>query len=148
MLLTVEMFHQNKIFLSYCHTWREKDDGDKTLTNFYAHFDKAHKTHKITVTAAQAGYNGAHSVTENANAAIARNAPGTTTAVQVDTVKMYYCWTHGLTRNKEHTSATCTHKKDGHQDDATIHDIKGGSTRFMVPRSQRPKRVKPTTEEA
>jgi hypothetical protein len=38
-----------------------------------------------------------------------------------------YCWSHGRTRNPNHTSATCRNKKPGHKNDATLHDRKGGS---------------------
>ena len=41
-----------------------------------------------------------------------------------------YCWTHGRTRNDNHTSASCNHKKDGHKDNATLHNKQGGSTRW------------------
>ena len=41
-----------------------------------------------------------------------------------------YCWTHGCTRNNNHLSSTCVNKKAGHQDDATLSNRKGGSTRF------------------
>jgi hypothetical protein len=42
----------------------------------------------------------------------------------------HYCWSHGRTRNPKHTSPTCNHKKEGHKDDATLHDKKGGSEMY------------------
>ena len=42
----------------------------------------------------------------------------------------HYCWTHGLTRRRGHTSANCRNKDEGHQDDATFRDRKGGSNAF------------------
>jgi hypothetical protein len=36
-----------------------------------------------------------------------------------------YCWSHGACG---HTSKECTKKKDGHNDDATFKDKKGGRT--------------------
>ena len=45
----------------------------------------------------------------------------------VDGVSLYYCWTHGLGRDANHTSATCQNPAAGHQYDATINDMKGGS---------------------
>lgn len=42
----------------------------------------------------------------------------------------HYCWTHGLTRRRGHTSANCRNKDEGHQDDATFRDRKGGSCAF------------------
>ena len=38
-----------------------------------------------------------------------------------------YCWTHGFLVNQTHTSATCSCKATGHQDDATVSDRMGGS---------------------
>jgi hypothetical protein len=40
-----------------------------------------------------------------------------------------YCWTHGVTRNLEHTSESCTRCAEGHQKDATYDNRKGGSDR-------------------
>jgi hypothetical protein len=38
-----------------------------------------------------------------------------------------YCWTHGHRVSKLHTSETCTRKAEGHVNDATAADTKGGS---------------------
>ena len=43
-----------------------------------------------------------------------------------------YCWTHGRTRNKLHTSQTCRNKSDGHQDTASLDNRMGGSDRFCA----------------
>ena len=37
-----------------------------------------------------------------------------------------YCWTHGHRVRKDNTSATCKHKPDGHKNNATAADTKGG----------------------
>ena len=44
-----------------------------------------------------------------------------------------YCWTHGITSNLRHTSASCRRKATGHQDDATYSDRKGGTQASLVP---------------
>ena len=44
-----------------------------------------------------------------------------------------YCWTHGVTSNLRHTSATCRRKATGHKDDATFNDRKGGAESSLVP---------------
>ena len=46
-----------------------------------------------------------------------------------------YCWTHGVTSNLRHTSATCRRKATGHQDEATFNDRKGGAESSLVPES-------------
>jgi len=38
-----------------------------------------------------------------------------------------YCWTHGHWVSKGHISETCTKKAEGHNNDATAADTKGGS---------------------
>jgi hypothetical protein len=50
-----------------------------------------------------------------------------------------YCWTHGSTTNKAHTSATCLHKADGHIDTATFRNKQGGNTATYVPPPRRPR---------
>jgi len=47
-----------------------------------------------------------------------------------------YCWTHGVGTNQEHTSRTCRHRADGHQEDATIHNMMGGNTNVMRSRNR------------
>jgi hypothetical protein len=42
---------------------------------------------------------------------------------------MYYCWSHGLGINQQHTSPMCTFKKDGHIDTATANNMQGGCNR-------------------
>ena len=42
----------------------------------------------------------------------------------------FYCWTHGRTRNKNHISCSWNNKKEGHQDDATLDNKKGGSHKY------------------
>lgn len=42
----------------------------------------------------------------------------------------FYCWTHGRTRNKNHISSSCNNKKEGHQDDATLDNKKGGCHKY------------------
>lgn len=41
-----------------------------------------------------------------------------------------YCWSHGRTRNPEHTSTNCRNKKTGHQATATLANKLGGNTRY------------------
>ena len=51
----------------------------------------------------------------------------------------YYCWSHGITRNHLHSSLTCTSKREGHKDDSTFFNQKGGSGRiFLRQASRRP----------
>jgi hypothetical protein len=38
-----------------------------------------------------------------------------------------YCWTHGYTRNRSHTSHSCQQRAPGHQSSATCNNRQGGS---------------------
>jgi DNA-binding protein H-NS len=56
-----------------------------------------------------------------------QNAPPPTRPRVYDRNSEHYCWSHGRTRNPNHVSSNCRNKKEGHQDDATLHNRKGGS---------------------
>jgi hypothetical protein len=66
-------------------------------------------------------------VPQLATATRATSAPPPT---QFQINNLYYCWTHGLSQQAQHTSATCNNKRDGHVDDATAYDRKGGTHKF------------------
>ena len=38
-----------------------------------------------------------------------------------------YCWTHGVTKNLRHNSATCVRQAEGHKKEATLNNRMGGS---------------------
>jgi hypothetical protein len=67
--------------------------------------------------------------------AAAKKKPGATTGAPKTPAELYadrsvpggYCWTHGHWVRKSHTSKTCLHKDQGHQDKATAKDTMGGS---------------------
>jgi hypothetical protein len=44
---------------------------------------------------------------------------------------MYYCWSHGLGTNKNHTGPTCNRKKEGHKDEATADNMMNGNNTIM-----------------
>ena len=48
-----------------------------------------------------------------------------------------YCFTHGLTRNPNHTSKTCKNPCDAHRTDATLESMMGGATHIVVPKGYR-----------
>lgn len=45
-----------------------------------------------------------------------------------------YCWSHGITQNLKHDSKNCIRKKEGHKENATLHNKMGGCEDRMVPR--------------
>jgi len=52
-------------------------------------------------------------------------------AVSKGGVKFYYCHTHGLGRNKLHTSKTCNNPGEGHKKEATLDNMMGGSNSIL-----------------
>jgi hypothetical protein len=48
-----------------------------------------------------------------------------------------YCWSHGSSRNRRHTSATCLHPREGHQATATLENKLGGSERVYTKADRR-----------
>jgi hypothetical protein len=53
----------------------------------------------------------------------------TQTTLHPNAIDNSYCWTHGSSRNRSHTSITCEHPAEGHQTAATLDNQMGGSTR-------------------
>ena len=49
-----------------------------------------------------------------------------------------YCWTHGLSFDLTHTSATCKRKADGHKDEATMFNMMGGNNRIRRAKGEKP----------
>lgn len=138
--LTLPVLENTGVFLSATERWREKDDAAWTMTNFQDHFNKADKERLRKLTAQTAGYHGAHAATDtspplttppNADAA----APF---SMHSDGCVMWYCWSHGLGKNRSHTSMTCQRKSPGHQDTATVDMRMGGNNTIMGSRPNRP----------
>ena len=79
-----------------------------------------------------------NSSSNSSNRSTSNRAPGTSpprppTMCQalVNGTPVSYCWTHGVTRNLQHSSATCKRKAENHQDDATYYCRKGGSNTIL-----------------
>jgi hypothetical protein len=51
-------------------------------------------------------------------------------------MELFYCWTHGLSKNQAHSSKTCKNKVKGHKNDAaTLDDCMGGVNHINFGRS-------------
>ena len=122
----VKALEASALFPDEIKTWRTKPIADWTLANIQIHFNKAEKERNRKTNAAQAGYtaNAAKEISNKENAGAGK--------------KMYYCWSHGLSLNPEHTSATCKNPKEGHETTATIFDMRGGSAKIARARGDKP----------
>jgi hypothetical protein len=107
------------------------------MKTFCKFFNKTEKERKERLTTKDVGY--ANAVIKGKSAPEPTTPSTATTSVQyVDAVtsqNVYYCWSHGVTGNPRHTSATCRAQSDGHKEEATLADIMGGcqaSTKIQV----------------
>jgi hypothetical protein len=137
--LTLIVFEKTGVFTTATEKWRDRAKVDWTMTNFKAHFNKANKERIRKLTAQTGGYHGTHHIAPVeatvANFAITPS-PATTNAAAPsvhtnDSVNMFYCWTHVLSKSRNHTGATCNHKATGHKDTATADNMQGGSDRIV-----------------
>ena len=63
-----------------------------------------------------------------------RNPPLPAQGLDDEGIPITYCWSHEMTRNLNHTSATCNRKKEGNQDNTTLQNKMGGCTGGCAPR--------------
>ena len=149
--LTLSMFETTGLLATTTEKFRLRPIVDWTLDLFKAEFKLGNQERVRKLTAGAAGFHGAHQAilatplpTSTAAAAVTPTpavTPATARHVTVEGGKMYYCWSHGLSRHSNHTSATCLHKAAGHKDDATAFKMKGGNNTIS---SGRPRQL-PTT---
>jgi hypothetical protein len=123
------------LFADACRDWRKRDDTDQTLAAFKIAFSAADLERKRQTTSAAAGYHGANAAravtpapaTSAPARPVASPAPATPSYRSANTPRnFHYCWSHGLGRNSQHTSPTCTYPKEGHQTDATLDNMMEG----------------------
>jgi hypothetical protein len=129
-------------------TWYDKDDTDHTWPNFLLHFNKHEKTRISKLTAQAAGFHGAANATRippdddaTANAATAQQAGKNKDSFVSDGIPLFYCWSHGLSKTKEHTSLTCNNQSEGHCPTATIENRLGGVNKINFGRSGKQRRA-------
>lgn len=144
--LTLAMIEKTGMLATTTEKFRLRPIDEWSLDVFKAEFKRGNQERVRKLTAGDAGYHGAHQASLQtplpAVAAAAAVTPLPTPVVpvhvSVDGGKMYYCWTHGLGTHRNHTSATCNHKAEGHKDDATAFKMKGGNNTIS---SGRPRRL-------
>jgi hypothetical protein len=146
---------KTKVFPDIIKAWRLLPVTAQTWDTFKNHFTTRNKERTRTLSTGRAGYNALAAATgvalaitdvHSAHAAVVAppvaapggNHPGGPRPPAVvdvinsaSIIKMYYCWSCGLTLFQNHTSVTCLRKKKvGHKDDATMKDTMGGSNTF------------------
>lgn len=104
--------------------------AEQTLPNFIIAMQAAYNLWERQRNATTAQASGYH-----ANAAANTNNNGATTATSNPRCD-YYCWSHGLGYNPNHTSATCNSPEPGHQVTATVHNKMGGCRQIGASRGE------------
>jgi hypothetical protein len=135
------------LFTDACRDWRKKSEATQTLTAFKTDFSAADKERLRQTTSASAGYHGANAVRAVPRAA-APSVPSPAPSSSSSSTPNYrpastprnfhYCWSHGLGRNSRHTSRTCAHPKEGHEQEATLDNLMGGCRLIARPPSAAP----------
>ena len=153
--LTLAMIEKTGLLATTTEKFRLRPLAEWTMEIFQAEFELGNQERIRKLTAGSAGYHGAHNATSTvphplatpiaaaasspATAAIVTPATATPVAnvVNLESGRMYYCWTHGLSTNRNHTSATCLNKAEGHKDDATAFRMRGGNNTISAGRARR-----------
>jgi hypothetical protein len=141
--LTLDALQKAGVYDHAITTWYDKDTDDHTWPNFILHFNKHEKERHRKMTARAAGFHGANNaqapVTDDEADQQVNNATTQPTSFQSNNITLYYCWTHGLSRNADHTSSTCANKADHHHDNATVDNRMGGVNKISFGRSGKPR---------
>jgi len=113
---TLNAFEKAAVYHDQVVAWRNQDTTAATLDTFQEHFIIADTEYNRQATAQTAGFHGAHA------------AATTSPPIDDDDVKychmVYYCSSHGFSKNPKHTSKKCNNKQPGHDDDDTGADIR------------------------
>lgn len=146
--LTLESLQKAGVYDHAITTWYDKDENDHTWDNFMLHFVKHEKERHRKMTARAAGFHGANRITPNPSPSTNtegnayRGSEGAAApSFNSNSVELYYCWTHGLSRNAQHTSASCHGKADAHQDTATLDNRMGGVNKIAFGRSGKTRKI-------
>lgn len=131
--LTLKALENTGLFELLCNHWRLMNQESWDFEDFKIEVRTHNEERERKLTAKHAGYHGANAsivtpitdVALNATTATSTNSPS---EVLVDGVTAaFYCWSHGLGLNRDHTSKTCEHRKPGHKEHATFRKRLGGS---------------------
>ena len=118
--------------------WNRNLPNPVTVAAFKTYMDGVDKERRRALTARGAGYHGANMANQETNTDPANAAEAPTDPAEKYSLKIYYCHSHGFGRNAKHTSATCTRRKDGHKEKATVLNTMGGCMDIKFTRAPRP----------
>ena len=128
----INVLTNSGLFTVAIHEWEQQDDIDKTEPNFRTHFTQADAERRIN--------NVSFKTVLTANTATSNNKTTETAKPNLVTndAGIPYCWTHGMSSNSAHTSATCAKPAPGHICDATAFNVKGGNNTIRRRNREKP----------
>ncbi|CAB9516873.1 hypothetical protein SEMRO_812_G206090.1 [Seminavis robusta] len=139
----LENLENSGMFTDSLRDWRKPTiAAQQSFATMETHFTAADKERRRILTSKGMGY--ANKATE---AKSNKDSPASTKGDK-NGVPMYYCWSHGLGPNGNHTSASCSKPVTGHRKDSTADNMLGGccqihrkaGERAIYRRPQRPNR--------
>ncbi|CAB9511209.1 hypothetical protein SEMRO_474_G150160.1 [Seminavis robusta] len=139
----LENLENSGMFTDSLRDWRKLTiAAQQSFATMETHFTAADKERRRILTSKGMGY--ANKATE----AKSNKDPPASTKGDKNGVPMYYCWSHGLGPNGNHTSASCSKPVTGHRKDSTADNMLGGGCqihrkageRAIYRRPQRPNR--------
>lgn len=130
------------VFGDAVRDFRKLAEVDKTYNRFVTTFNQADSERLRLLTTQAAGYHSASTaISINNHQALAASTTGT----KPESIKeIYYCWTHGVGFNHEHTSATCKAPQSGHRSEATVTNMLGGNNFVRRQRNEKQVYVAPS----
>jgi hypothetical protein len=128
----LQAFHNSSLFEHAVREWRNKPEADKNLRTIRAHFQEANR---IRIKDNPTKRSEKAFATKEKSGTSPNGTQVTEPAVNA-TQGRYYCWTHGGTYNKNHTSKTCTKKAEGHNCEATFENMLGGNNTLQRKRGE------------
>ncbi len=143
--LTLIMFEATSMFTTACDTWCICPLATQTLIEFCKHFTSENKEWLRKLTTSQVSFHSAHAAFLKVPImpveampkpmGMAPNAPVQSTSTRPiitnNGLNMYYCWTHSLGFNRNHTSGTCSNPVEGHHTSATVKNMQNGNNTIM-----------------
>jgi hypothetical protein len=133
-----DVLEHSGLFPRACETWRTASPDTHTLAHLRTLFKVADTDRKRTVTTGSLGYANVLAAAPSVLPSLAPDSlslPFSALSVSNSSATLSektYCWTHGSSNNRRHTSATCKNKAPGHRDDATAANPLGGSTKVWT----------------
>jgi hypothetical protein len=117
-----------------CNAWADTDDAHRSLSLFQAHFRQAEQTH-LELAAQSAPSRASPYHDHQANLAN-QETPTSVGPVRAQVAEappvLTYCYTHGFSTNRHHTSATCKWPRADHKKEATGTNMLGGETKVWT----------------